>query len=671
VTSIATSKAPVVTSGLWSGLRERGRLLLLLAVVVVWVALWAILRGQDTLPLPPADTTPLHDWLQAKISDLQLHSTQYPLMQAAQHIAAWLNSLIGWLQGWLSTATATRPVPQIGWLGVVAIAGWFALTTAGWRIAVFVVACFMAFGMLGFWAESIDTLIITFTAVAMSVIIGLPLGVWMGTSKAVNAIVTPVLDVMQTMPSFAYLLPFVVLFQIGSASAVLVTFVYAVPPIVRITAFGIRGVSTAAVEATDSLGQTPMQRLTKVQMPMARRTIIVGLNQTTMAALSMATIAALIAGPGLGIPVIQALAALQVGQAFVPGLCIVIMAIMLDRATTAISTRPERLARAGGGNQKARWIASGVAGLVALVAVYLSHIYLQLSAFPARLDVGAPVERWVQSAANWVSTHLSGVTTAFKNEFSTYVLNPVQNLVANSPWWLTGAVICAIAVIVGGRWALLSATVCLAGIRVLGMWQDSMVTMTSVIGATLLVMILAAVFGVWMGRSRVVDGVLRPVLDAGQTLPPFVYLVPVLALFGPTRFTAIIAAVAYAAPAAIKLVADGVRGIAPATVEAATAAGSTSWQLVRKVQLPMARSSFVLAANQGLLYVLAMVVIGGLVGGGALGYDVVAGFQQSSLNGKGLAAGVTIVLLGVMLDRITRYAATRNTASGGSAVGYA
>jgi glycine betaine/proline transport system permease protein len=385
----------------------------------------------------------------------------------------------------------------------------------------------------------------------------------------------------------------------------------------------------------------------------------------------MATIAALIAGPGLGIPVVQALAALQVGQAFVPGLCIVIMAIMLDRTTTAISARPERLARAGGGNKRARWIGSGAAGLLALVAVYLSHIYLQLSTFPKQLDMGGPVQRWVQSAANWTSTHLSGVTTGFKNEFSAYVLNPVQDLVANSPWWLIAGVISAIAVLVGGRWALIAAVICLAGIRVLGIWQDSMVTMTSVIGATLLVMILAAVFGVWMGRSRMADGMLRPVLDAGQTLPPFVYLVPVLALFGPTRFTAIIAAVAYAAPAAIKLVADGIRGIAPATMEAATAAGSTSWQLIRKVQLPMARSSFVLAANQGLLYVLAMVVIGGLVGGGALGYDVVAGFQQSSLNGKGLAAGVTIVLLGVMLDRITRYAATHNFGRGGSAVGYA
>ncbi len=148
-------------------------------------------------------------------------------------------------------------------------------------------------------------------------------------------------------------------------------------------------------------------------------------------------------------------------------------------------------------------------------------------------------------------------------------------------------------------------------------------------------------------------------------MPPFVYLIPAIALFSAGRFTAIVAAVVYAAPAAIKIVADGIRRVTSTTIEAATAAGSSRWQIIRKVQLPMARSSLVLAANQGLLYVLSMVVIGGAVGGGALGYDVISGFDQANRFGKGLAAGLCIVLLGVMLDRITRRAAfqTRRSAA--------
>jgi glycine betaine/proline transport system permease protein len=142
-------------------------------------------------------------------------------------------------------------------------------------------------------------------------------------------------------------------------------------------------------------------------------------------------------------------------------------------------------------------------------------------------------------------------------------------------------------------------------------------------------------------------------------MPAFVYLVPFLGLFGASRLTAIVAAVVYAAPAAIKLVADGIRGVSPAAVEAATSSGSTTRQIITKVQLPMARRGLTLAANQGLIYVLAMVVVGGLVGAGALGYDVVAGFSQSSLFGKGLAAGAAVVLLGFLLDRTTRAAANR------------
>jgi glycine betaine/proline transport system permease protein len=159
----------------------------------------------------------------------------------------------------------------------------------------------------------------------------------------------------------------------------------------------------------------------------------------------------------------------------------------------------------------------------------------------------------------------------------------------------------------------------------------------------------------------------RPVLDAAQTMPPFVYLVPFLALFAASRFTAIVAAVVYAVPVATKIIADGIRSVSGTTVEAATAAGSTRWQIIRKVQLPMSRHAIALATNQGLIYVLAMVVVGGLVGAGALGYDVVAGFSQAQLYGKGLAAGMAIVLLGIMLDRVAQAAAQRTTDAGSAA----
>jgi glycine betaine/proline transport system permease protein len=221
-------------------------------------------------------------------------------------------------------------------------------------------------------------------------------------------------------------------------------------------------------------------------------------------------------------------------------------------------------------------------------------------------------------------------------------------------------VLLAVAWVVGGWRPFVVALACEAVILGTGLWNDSMVTLTMTIVATLLTMLFAVVLGVAMGRNRRVDVVTRPFLDAFQTIPPFVYLVPALALFGVGRFTAIVAAVAYAVPIATKLVADGIRGVSPTTVEAARASGSTAWQMIAKVQLPMAREALVLATNQGLLYVLSMVVIGGAVGGGSLGYIVVSGFSQDQLFGKGMAAGIAITAIGIMLDRIARSAAARH-----------
>ena len=170
---------------------------------------------------------------------------------------------------------------------------------------------------------------------------------------------------------------------------------------------------------------------------------------------------------------------------------------------------------------------------------------------------------------------------------------------------------------------------------------------------------LGLALGIASARNARFSAALRPLLDAAQTMPAFVYLIPAVALFGPTRFTGIVAALIFAVPPVIRLVEAGIRTVPTTVVEAATSVGSTPRQLLYKVQLPMARPALQLAANQGIVLVLAMVVVGGLVGAGGLGYDVVAGFARRDFFGEGLAAGVAIVLLGIMLDRISQGAARR------------
>ncbi|MET7391932.1 ABC transporter permease subunit [Dactylosporangium sp. NPDC005572] len=630
-----------------------------LGVVAAWIVVWLFTKGTDTLALPGREHTELHGTLTGFRDSVLASRDTNPVVRLTFALGDGFVAAVDWLQRMLSIPNFPRPVPEVGWLGVTAVAAWVGYALAGWRIALLVGASFVSFGAFGFWSESIDLLIVTFVAVAVSVAVGMPLAVLVGTSRRADTVMSALLDLMQTMPTFVYLLPIVLFFGIGASGAVVCTLIYALPPIIRIAGHGIRSVPADTIEATDSAGQTRWQRLVKVQLPMARKTIVVGLNQTIMAALAMATVAAYIDGPGLGVPVLQALFRDDVGRAFVPGMLIVVMAVMLDRTTTAASERGELVARGRGGSRRAHRIGLAAGGGAALVAVWLSRYYLWAADFPDN-TAGASVADAVNSLVGWVTDVFGGLTAAIKDGITYGLLNPMQSLLADSPWWLSALAILLLAVVVGGTRALVPTLVCVAGMWYFDLWHDAMITLNMTLVATILVMLLALVFGVWMARRRAVDLVLRPLLDAGQTIPSFVYLIPALALFGPTRFTAIVAGVIYAAPAAIKLVADGVKGVSPTTLEAARSAGSTTWQEITKVQLPMARGSLVLAANQGLLYVLAMAVIGGMVGAGALGYDVVLGFSRSEEWGKGAAAGITIVLLGIMLDRIARAAGGRS-----------
>jgi len=631
-----------------------------LAILALWAVAAYVGHGRATLYLSGGSATELHDWLSQLKRDLIAGRDDNVLMQVVGAVSDVFNAVVEQLQRLVSVPALPRPVPQIGWLGVLGILGWISLAVAGWRHAIGTVCALSAVGLLGYWSTGMDTLVVTLVAVTICVAVGVPLAVLAGTNRRVNAVLTPVLDVLQTMPSFVYLVLLTLFFSLGPAIAVALTVLYAMPPVVRIGAVGLREVSPTTIEATDSLGQTRWQRLTRVQLPMARRTMIVGVNQTTMAALSMSVIAGFVDGPGLGKPVIRALSAgmNQVGVGFTAGLAIVILAIMLDRVTTAASERTETIARGGGGSRRTRRLVLAVGAVVAVVLVQLSRSYRSLADFP-ETSVGRTVADAAQAVSDWATDHLSAVTTGIQEVVTTVFINPVQDVVASSPWFVTGTALLALSAVLAGRAGALSTLVCLVGIWLTDLWYDAMVTLTSVLVATLFVMAIALVLGVAMARRRTVDRVLRPVLDAAQVMPAFVYLIPVLGLFGPNRFTAIVAAVVFAAPVAVKLVADGVRQVSPTAVEAATAAGSTPWQLITKVQLPMARSHLVLAANQGLLYVLSMVVIGGLVGGGGLGYDVVFGFAQGAYYGKALAAGIAIVLLAVMVDRVARRAAAR------------
>ena len=626
-----------------------------------------LLRGIATLPLDTSSLTPFQNWLNTVSNWISDNRTTNPVFTFFINVLRdFIDAFVNGIQDLISQSMGSNSSPLLGWFGILVLFTYLAYVVANYRIALLVAMGLISLGLLGFWQESMDTLALTVAAVLLALLIGIPLGICAGLFPRFEKIITPALDFAQVMPTFVYLTPVTLFFLIGPASATIVTMVYAVPPALRITAVALREVPWSSVEAAVSMGSTRMQALRKVQLPQAKRTIVVGINQTIMAALSMVTIAALIDAPGLGKVVIRALESLDIGSSFQAGLGIVILAVILDRTTTAAASKVESefTHTATRKSQRHRQLVI-VGGILSIVAIFISRIYTWAGNFPGSGFIGRNIATYSDDATNWFQAHFVNVTNAITNGVSYGFLNPLQDLLTNSPWFVTGLAIVLLAMILGGKKLALVSLLCVLGIVGTGLWSDTMVTLASVLVASIATVAIGIIFGVWIGRSKRADQIIRPILDAGQVLPAFVYLVPFLGLFGATRFTAIMAAIVYAAPASIKLMADGIAGVPATITEAGIAAGSSRWQMIFKVQLPSARRALALATNQGIIYVLAMVVVGGLVGAGGLGYLVVAGFAQLDLTGKGLAAGIAIVLLGILLDRITQAAASRSTLTGG------
>ncbi|MGW1315405.1 ABC transporter permease [Streptomyces sp. NPDC002426] len=547
----------------------------------------------------------------------------------------------------------------LGWAGVTALAALVAWRTAGWRLALTAGLSFLVCGLLGMWVPTMQTLALMTVAVLASVVLGLLLGLAAGLSDRTFRVLRPVLDTMQVLPAFAYLLPVVLVFGIGVPGAVLATVVYAAPPMARLTALGLRGADAGVMEAVASLGATGRQRLLSARLPLARKELLLGLNQTIMMALSMAVIASVIGAGGLGDRVYQALSSVDVGAALAAGIPIVLLAVVLDRTTEAAGRRigteptgPEALRGVRG------W---GLAALIAAVVAVVGR-FTGGRVWPE--DGVVPIAEPVNTAKDWMVDHLYtgipviGGTADWAAHFTNWILNPLRSGLQGLPWWGVLLIVAALAWTIGTWRTALTAVLAMAAIGVLGVWDLSMDTLSQVIAAVAVTLVLGFGIAVGAARSARIERLLRPVLDVFQTMPQFVYLIPVVALFGVGRAPAAAAAVVYALPAVVRITTQGLRGVDPAAMECARSLGATSGQQLRQVQIPLARPALLLAVNQGVVLVLAVVIIGGLVGSGALGYEVVFGLAQGDL-ATGLVAGAAIVCLGLMLDRVTQPTARR------------
>jgi len=645
---------------LFNTIKEIKNRYLILTVIAIWAVLALIFKGVGNLELATYQNTWATTAAGNAAESIRGNRTKSSIfIYFFNPIRVFINGFVEIIRVFIATPAPNSIIPVLGWLGVIGLVAFFVFLTSNLKTTILAVSLLFGCGLLGMWTYTMDTIAMTLASVILSLLIGIPLGIWAGLSDRALRVVRPFLDLAQILPTLVYLAPLALFFLIGAASATIATMVYSIPISIRITSHAIRSLNHSPVEASISMGSTTRQTLTKVQLPMGKQMIVLGINQTVMAALSFVVIAALIAAPGLGIPIVTALTIRNVGDGFVAGLAVVFVAIMLDRSTSAaaktrVSFIPPTLKQI-----RRRQISIGFMALLAVVTIWMSRNLFWAAIWPKNLDFSGPVGDVTNRVTDWTTSNLRFITVSFKDFISNYLLNSIETLLAGSPWFLTLAMIALIAYLLGGiRVTILSITLMLI-IVAIGIWNDTMVTLTQTLVATLLTMIIGVVLGVWIGRSNRADRILRPFLDAGQTLPAFVYLVPILGLFGPTRFTAIVTGIIYSIPVVVKIVGEGVKAVSNTMIEAATAAGSSAWQIITKVQLPAAKKSLLLATNQGLIFVLAVVVIGGFVGSGGLGYLVIAGGSKPELQGKGLIAGFAILLLGVMIDRIAHASARK------------
>ncbi|KHF38151.1 ABC transporter permease [Halalkalibacter okhensis] len=270
-----------------------------------------------------------------------------PIADIIDAFVSWLTSNLSGLFQFISIVLG-GVVDGIEWVMLllppillILLVGAIAWKTSRWRMAVFTVVGLLLIWNLGYWDHMIQTVALVLTAVFVTIVIGIPIGIWASQKAIVRQIVTPILDLMQTMPAFVYLIPAIFFFNIGVVPGVFASVIFAMPPTIRLTILGIQQVPSDLIEATNAFGSTTKQRLLKVQLPIAMPTIMAGINQSIMLALSMVVIAAMVGAPGLGTEVYRAVTQIKTGVGFEAGLAIVIIAIILDRITQNIGNKKQ------------------------------------------------------------------------------------------------------------------------------------------------------------------------------------------------------------------------------------------------------------------------------------------------------------------------------------------
>ncbi|HEX9767699.1 MAG TPA: ABC transporter permease subunit [Kiloniellales bacterium] len=641
---------------------SNGRAIIIWGLALAFIV--ALSQARDVVPwaveYPRSWEVPLRFWVSDFMKWLinQADLGLFTFKELTRSIAWLLNQPYDAVYGLLASGVKLRfgedeeivyQLPRISWVAVVAVVVMLGARASGWRLALLTGVCFLYLVVFGQWDSAMITLSSIVVAVPLGIVGGLLIGVWGARSTRTEAVITPVLDLMQTVPVFAYLVPVLFLFGFGPVAAMTATIIYAMPPMVRCTMLALRLVATEIVEFGHMAGCSRRQLLWKVMIPAARPTLMVGVNQVIMLSLNMVIIASMIGAGGLGHDVLTSLKRLAIGQGLEAGIAITLLAIALDRLSQAYAAKPPPQHRELPESFVRRHPHLCFAVVLILATTGLSTVIPAFESLPRGLTL--TTGPYWDTLVKWINVNFFDQLEAVKTFLLLNVLIPFKRFLLALPWaGVTGILALAGYQLGGWRLGLLVAALA-AFIAVTGNWEKAMIS-TYLIGISVAIASLIGMpIGIWAARKERVNRIVQVVIDTLQTLPAFVYLIPVVMLFRVGDFSAMIAVVAYSLVPAIRYTAHGIRQVPPTIIEAATAAGCTRWQILTKVQLRLALPEILLGVNQTIMMGLSMLVITALVGTRDLGQEVYIALTKAD-TGRGLVAGVCVALIAMISDRL-------------------
>lgn len=543
--------------------------------------------------------------------------------------------------------TAIQFAPSLSWVAVIVCAAAIGRYARDWALAGLVGACFLYLAIFGQWESAMITLASVLIAVPIGVVGGLFLGIAAYRFSWFNRVLRPLLDLMQTVPVFAYLVPILILFGFGPVAALVATVIYAMPPMVRITIVSLQSVPSELIEAGRMAGCTQRQIMWKVLVPSATPTLMVGVNQVIMLSLNMVIIASMIGAGGLGFDVLASLRRLDIGAGIEAGLAIVVMAIALDRASQAFSERKYQSANSG--NIFQRNPLSSAALFVTLITLVLGLIIPAVQAYPENLTI--TTSAFWAGAMKWVNINFFDTFEAIKIVILQWLLLPVKGFFTGIPW-VWGIVAMGLMGWRVGGWKLGVMAVLMMGfIAASGLWAKAMVTIYLCSVSVFIATVIGIPLGIWAAEKPRAGKVILAFMDTLQTLPSFVYLIPVIMLFRVGDFSAMIAVVLYALAPAVRYAAHGLRAVPDQIIEAGQMAGCTPHQILRRIKLPLATPHLLLGLNQTTMLALSMLVITALVGTRDLGQEVYIALTKANA-GAGIVAGLSVAFIAIITDRI-------------------